>query len=213
MRPQGRVKSSVIGAEPVSDYFSAAFVEHMTNPRQLAPVGGPAWKPSGVGTMEGPRLKTQIRVWVSISETEPGKILDLVWRVYGVPESVPAASVASEYILERGIDATHAAALTVEEVSGLLDGIPWGREPAALWFLQALRRALAATNSQISADVDTGDHASACHCMGVTFADLRVAAKTDNDRLNLQRRTGFGTGCGTCLYVISEFLDEIAPTQ
>ena len=193
------------------DHFPAAFVEHLARPRHLAPPGGPPWSASGVGVMEGPRIHTTLTVWVSLGEGPGRPVERLAWRGIGMPESVPAASAVACLVLERGMDATSAAALDLPAVAALLGGMPQGREDAALRVLQALRRALADAGAlgEASPDHTLADAERLCHCMGVTWADLRAAAAADADRLNLQRRTGFGTGCGTCLHVISEALDQL----
>ncbi len=58
-------------------------------------------------------------------------------------------------------------------------------------------------------DGDEIDGGIACHCVGVSFGDLRALASTGITPLALQRRTAFGTGCGTCLMAIHSYLDGL----
>lgn len=180
----------------------------MAAPQHLAPPDGPPFRADGVGTMEGARLGTSLTLWIALDEGGGGRIARIAWRSVGVPELVPAASAVSAHLCERGMDATSAAALAVEDVADLLGGIPIFREGAVLRVLQALRRALADAGV-LGAHAEPGEDDRACYCVGISFADLRAAAAVSGDRLNLQRRTGFGSGCGTCVHVISAYLDDL----
>ena len=59
------------------------------------------------------------------------------------------------------------------------------------------------------------DHKEACHCKNVTYGKIREAiqkgAKTPEE---VQKLTGYGTGCGKCRefiqYLIRDLLEEAA---
>ena len=101
-----------------------------------------------------------------------------------------------------------AAALTIDDLGEAVGGIPSGREEGLLLPLQALRRALSEAGALGEVPLEE-EVEVACHCTGVTFADLRAIAPQEVSRLNLQRRTAIGTGCGTCLMAIHNYLDEL----
>lgn len=190
-------------------YFSAQYLEHLRNPQNVLRTEAPDWEASGCGQMEGNRLRTQITFWVAVDENAShGPIQNLTWKAKGMPEAVAGASAISAHILENRLSALEAAALTSEEISVQLGGAPKHREDGILRALQALRRALFDAEA-LETQPHSKDQDIACHCMGLCFADLRVAALTEGDPLNLQRRTGFGTGCGTCLHMVHGYLDEI----
>lgn len=188
--------------------FSAAWLEHLRTPRHLAPVGGPPWPAAGVGVMEGPRLSTSVTVWVGgEGEGDHWRITTYAWRVDGVPEAVPAASALGCLVAERGPTASEAAALEVGDLAPLLGGVPAAREYAALLPLQALRRALHAAGV-LGASAEEDDD-RACHCVGLRYRDLRLALQGDPEARNLQRRTSYGTGCGTCVPAVHAYLEAL----
>lgn len=190
-------------------YYSKSYIQHMQAPKHLAPLSGPTWDFDGLGIMQGPRLRTTITFWVALDPQQ--RIKKVVWRGNGIPEAAPAASVLCAHILDNGLKAMEAASLGIEVISALLDGLPQRREDAALRTLQALRRALydAGAIELPEAEGDL-DQEMACHCVGVRFADLRILAATGLDSLALQRRTAFGTGCGTCAASIHAYLDDLS---
>ena len=189
-------------------YYSERYLHHMKAANCLSPEEGPSWAFDGMGLMQGPRLRTSITFWVSLGPDK--EILNIAWRGKGVPEAVPSASAISSYILSEKLKAMDAASLGLDVVSRCLDGLPQRREDAALRTLQALRRALYDANAIDLPDSDEElDQEMACHCVGVRFTDLRVLAATGIDSLALQRRTAFGTGCGTCAASIHAYLDGL----
>lgn len=192
-------------------YYDQAYIEHMGNPQNVVSIEGPDWPFDGLGVMAGPRLRTNLMVWVSLGEGPGRPIQRVAWYMDGVPEAVAQASALSEFLNGGTLSAIEGAALGVDEVGALLGSIPQRREEPTLRLLQALRRALnnAGALGLPPGDGEDFDSGLACHCVGVSFGDLRALAQVGVTPLALQKRTAFGTGCGTCLMAIHSYLDGL----
>ena len=204
-------KSSRKGQGEQLRHFTTLYLDHLKQPRGISPRGGPTWVADGVGTMEGPRIKTSLTFWVGGDEQEGGWIIRrLAWRSDGAPEVAPAASAVTEHILATGMSARGAAALGFEQVANLLGGVPRYREEGVTLTLQALRRALAAAGmlGPLEHPLAEGEEARFCHCMGVMASDLVRCQQLGMDLDAIRQRTGFGTGCGTCVPAVLAFLEE-----
>lgn len=161
--------------------------------------------------MDGPRIKTSVTFWVGGEKVEGEWIIRrLAWRSEGAPEVAPAASVVTEYVLDRQLEARRAAALDFDLVAKLLGGVPRYREDGVTLTLQALRRALSAAGMLGPVVIPAGEDMDArlCHCMGVMASDVARCQMLGMDLEAIQQRTGFGSGCGTCVPAVMSFLEE-----
>jgi len=112
--------------------YSATVLDHFLNPRNA----GMMRDPDGVGQDEYAGCGDLARFFLRVHD---GRAAELRFQTYGCGPTIAAASVASEFLAGRAIEAL--ADVKAEEVERALDGLPDDRKHAAEVVAGAVRAA------------------------------------------------------------------------
>lgn len=115
------------------DTYAPAAIEHFTSPRN---VGG-LERPDGTGADANPSCGDRTTITLRI---EGGRISDARFRTFGCVAAIASASVLTELVKGRTIEAAHH--LEPAHVIAALGGLPARKDGCALMAIGALRAAL-----------------------------------------------------------------------
>lgn len=115
--------------------YSAQIADHIANPRNV----GEIENPSGVGDVTNEVCLDRIRLSVRI---EANRIIDARMKASGCPPTIAAASVLTELIIGRSIDALES--LTRNDIAVALGHLPPAKSHCAALAIDALRAAIGA---------------------------------------------------------------------
>jgi nitrogen fixation NifU-like protein len=114
--------------------YSPQVVDHLEHPRNA----GPMTAPDAVGVQANPICGDTMKLMLHIRD---GRVTDARWQTVGCPPSLAASSVATELATGRTLD--EVAALTEEDISNAIGGLPAGKTHASSMAAGALRKAVA----------------------------------------------------------------------
>lgn len=113
--------------------YSAAAIDHFTEPRNVGAVGSPDGTGSDANPSCGDRTTITLRV-------AAGRVAEARFRTFGCTAAIASASALTELATGRTVE--EAAALGPAEVLRALAGLPQHKEACALMAVGALRAAL-----------------------------------------------------------------------
>jgi nitrogen fixation NifU-like protein len=115
--------------------YSAAFKDHLSNPRHAGQLSDATAVAEQTNPVCGDRLRLALRL-------RDGRIEAARFLAYGCPPTIACGSVLAEMI--EGMTMEEAAHLTRREIVRALDGLPSRKQHAAALAIETLRAALEA---------------------------------------------------------------------
>jgi NifU-like protein len=184
------------------DSFMAQWVytdtvkDHFMNPRNLWRKEE-NWEPEGVGEVGSLACGDQMRVGIKVAD---GKIADIRWLTYGCASAIASTSMMSEMV--KGMPLEQAYKITPSMITDALGGLPEHKFHCSVLGDKALRAAIDDYLEKKGLDNPYKKNIAKiiCECKGVTDQMIEELVKTDQAKTleDLQRLTGYGTGCGKC---------------
>ena len=184
------------------DSFMAQWVytdtvkDHFMNPRNIWRKEE-NWEPEGVGEVGSLACGDQMRVGIKVAD---GKIADIRWLTYGCASAIASTSMMSEMV--KGMSLEEAYKITPSMITDALGGLPEHKFHCSVLGDKALRAAIDDYLEKKGLDNPYKKSIAKiiCECKGVTDQMIEELVKTDQAKTleDLQRLTGFGTGCGKC---------------
>lgn len=170
--------------------------DHFMNPRNIWRKEE-NWEPEGVGEVGSLACGDQMRVGIKISD---GKISDIRWLTYGCASAIASTSMMSEMV--KGMTLEEAYKITPSMITDALGGLPEHKFHCSVLGDKALRAAIDDYLEKKGLDNPYKKSVAKiiCECKGVTDQMIEELVKTDKAKTleDLQRLTGYGTGCGKC---------------
>ena len=184
------------------DSFMAQWVytdtvkDHFMNPRNIWRKEE-NWEPEGVGEVGSLACGDQMRVGIKVAD---GKISDIRWLTYGCASAIASTSMMSEMV--KGMSLEQAYKITPSMITDALGGLPEHKFHCSVLGDKALRAAIDDYLEKKGLDNPYKKSIAKiiCECKGVTDQMIEELVKTDQAKTleDLQRLTGYGTGCGKC---------------
>jgi len=113
--------------------YSAKVMDHFMNPRNV----GEIENPDGVGEVGNPACGDMMRLYLKVEE---GKIVEAKFRTFGCGAAIASSSMLTEMIKGRTVE--EARAITNQQVSEALDGLPPVKIHCSVMAEQAVKAAL-----------------------------------------------------------------------
>ena len=113
--------------------YNDTIMEHFRNPRNT----GDMDKPDGIGQVGDRATGDAIRVYIKVAD---GRIADARHQTFGNAVAIAASSMASVMAIGKTLDAAYA--ITREDVSEALDGIPSDKMDCSNMAPDAIRAAI-----------------------------------------------------------------------
>lgn len=184
------------------DSFMAQWVytdtvkDHFMNPRNIWKKEE-GWEPQGVGEVGSLACGDQMRVGIQVKD---GRISDIRWLTYGCASAIASTSMMSELV--KGMTLEEAYKITPSMITDALGGLPEHKFHCSVLGDKALRAAIDDYLEKNGMDNPYRKSVAKiiCECKGVTDQMIEELVKTDQAKTleDLQRLTGYGTGCGKC---------------
>ena len=184
------------------DSFMAQWVytdtvkDHFMNPRNIWKKEED-WEPQGVGEVGSLACGDQMRVGIQVKD---GRISDIRWLTYGCASAITSTSMMSELV--KGMTLEEAYKITPSMITDALGGLPEHKFHCSVLGDKALRAAIDDYLEKNGMDNPYRKSVAKiiCECKGVTDQMIEELVKTDQAKTleDLQRLTGYGTGCGKC---------------
>ena len=170
--------------------------DHFMNPRNIWRKEE-NWEPEGVGEVGSLACGDQMRVGIKVAD---GKIADIRWLTYGCASAIASTSMMSEMV--KGMTLEEAYKITPSMITDALGGLPEHKFHCSVLGDKALRAAIDDYLEKKGLDNPYKKNIAKviCECKGVTDQMIEELVKTDQAKTleDLQRLTGYGTGCGKC---------------
>lgn len=170
--------------------------DHFMNPRNIWKKEE-NWEPQGVGEVGSLACGDQMRVGIQVKD---GKISDIRWLTYGCASAIASTSMMSELV--KGMTLEEAYKITPSMITDALGGLPEHKFHCSVLGDKALRAAIDDYLEKNGMDNPYRKSVAKiiCECKGVTDQMIEELVKTDQAKTleDLQRLTGYGTGCGKC---------------
>ncbi len=170
--------------------------DHFMNPRNIWKKEE-NWEPQGVGEVGSLACGDQMRVGIQVKD---GKISDIRWLTYGCASAIASTSMMSELV--KGMTLEEAYKITPSMITDALGGLPEHKFHCSVLGDKALRAAIDDYLEKNGMDNPYRKNVAKiiCECRGVTDQMIEELVKTDQAKTleDLQRLTGYGTGCGKC---------------
>ncbi|MBI5576073.1 MAG: Fe-S cluster assembly scaffold protein NifU [Deltaproteobacteria bacterium] len=113
--------------------YSAKVMDHFMNPRNV----GEIENADGVGEVGNPACGDMMRLYVKV---EDGKVVEAKFRTFGCGAAIASSSMLTEMIKGKSVD--EARAITNQQVSEALDGLPPVKIHCSVMAEQAVKAAL-----------------------------------------------------------------------
>ncbi|RMF89034.1 MAG: iron-sulfur cluster assembly scaffold protein [Nitrospinota bacterium] len=113
--------------------YTREFLDHFKNPRNT----GEIKDPDGMATVSNPVCGDTMKLFLRI---EGDRITEIRYKTFGCEASIAASSVLTTLVKSRSL--AEATALTPEEISQALGGLPRVKQHAADLVIEALEEAL-----------------------------------------------------------------------
>lgn len=181
--------------------------DHFMNPRNLWKKEE-NWEPDAMGEVGSLACGDQMRVGIIVKDD---KIADLRWLTYGCASAIASTSMMSELVI--GMTLEEAYKITPDMITNALGGLPDHKFHCSVLGDKALRVAI--DNYLADRNLPNPYKQSVarilCDCKGVTDQQIEELVKTDKATTleELEKLTGFGTGCGKCKKKVAEFFEEM----
>lgn len=170
--------------------------DHFMNPRNIWKKEE-NWEPQGVGEVGSLACGDQMRVGIQVKD---GRISDIRWLTYGCASAIASTSMMSELV--KGMTLEEAYKITPSMITDALGGLPEHKFHCSVLGDKALRAAIDDYLEKSGMDNPYRKSVAKiiCECKGVTDQMIEELVKTDQAKTleDLQRLTGYGTGCGKC---------------
>lgn len=170
--------------------------DHFMNPRNIWKKEE-NWEPQGVGEVGSLACGDQMRVGIQVKD---GRISDIRWLTYGCASAIASTSMMSELV--KGMTLEEAYKITPSMITDALGGLPEHKFHCSVLGDKALRAAIDDYLEKNGMDNPYRKSVAKiiCECKGVTDQMIEELVKTDQAKTleDLQRLTGYGTGCGKC---------------
>lgn len=170
--------------------------DHFMNPRNIWKKEE-NWEPQGVGEVGSLACGDQMRVGIQVKD---GRISDIRWLTYGCASAIASTSMMSELV--KGMTLEEAYKITPSMITDALGGLPEHKFHCSVLGDKALRAAIDDYLEKNGMDNPYRKNVAKiiCECRGVTDQMIEELVKTDQAKTleDLQRLTGYGTGCGKC---------------
>lgn len=170
--------------------------DHFMNPRNIWKKEE-NWEPQGVGEVGSLACGDQMRVGIQVKD---GRISDIRWLTYGCASAIASTSMMSELV--KGMTLEEAYKITPSMITDALGGLPEHKFHCSVLGDKALRAAMDDYLEKNGMDNPYRKNVAKiiCECKGVTDQMIEELVKTDQAKTleDLQRLTGYGTGCGKC---------------
>ena len=113
--------------------YNATIMEHFQNPRNV----GDMDDADGVGQAGNPETGDVMKMFIKVSDD---RIIEAVHQTFGNAVAIAVSSISTEMIIGRSLD--EACAITKEDVSDALDGIPADKMTCSNMAPDAIRAAI-----------------------------------------------------------------------
>ena len=113
--------------------YSAKVMDHFMNPRNV----GEIENASGVGEVGNPACGDMMRLYLKV---EDGKVVEAKFRTFGCGAAIASSSMLTEMIKGKSVE--EARAITNQQVSEALDGLPPVKIHCSVMAEQAVKAAL-----------------------------------------------------------------------
>ncbi len=113
--------------------YSEKVMDHFMNPRNVGEIEGA----DGVGEVGNPACGDMMRLYLKIEE---GRVRDAKFRTFGCGAAIASSSMLTEMIKGKTVD--EARAITNQQVSEALDGLPAVKIHCSVMAEQAVKSAL-----------------------------------------------------------------------
>lgn len=195
------------------DSFMAQWVytdtvkDHFINPRNIWKKDD-SWVPDAVGEVGSLACGDQMRVGIKVQNN---KISDIRWLTFGCASAIASTSMMSEMV--KGMSLEQAYHITPEMITDALGGLPEHKFHCSVLGDKALRAAI--DNYLDKNGLDNPYKRSIakiiCECKGVTDQQIEALVQSGQAKTleDLQRLTGYGTGCGRCKNRVASVFEEI----
>ncbi len=114
--------------------YSELVKDHFSNPRNA----GTMENPDGEGFVHNPVCGDRMRLWIHVKDDT---IQEVRWQTKGCPAAIATSSVTSEMV--RGWSLERVTAITREEISAAIGGLPKDKVHCSVLAGDALRLAVA----------------------------------------------------------------------
>ncbi len=124
--------------EPAPWVYSDIVKEHFLNPRNFLMGDEAAYQRDAEGTVGNPVCGDQMKMFIQVKDD---KIVDLKWKTYGCASAIASTSALSELAKGRTLD--EALAISPDEITAFLGGLPKHKFHCSVLGHEALRAAIA----------------------------------------------------------------------
>lgn len=181
--------------------------DHFMNPRNIWSKEE-NWEPDAFGEVGSLACGDQMRVGIIVKDN---KISDIRWLTYGCASAIASTSMMSELV--KGMTLEEAYKITPDVITNALGGLPEHKFHCSVLGDKALRAAI--DNYLDKNGLDNPYKKSIakilCECKGVTDQQIEELVVSDKAKTleDLEKLTGFGTGCGKCKAKVAQFFEEM----
>jgi nitrogen fixation NifU-like protein len=166
------------------------------------------WTPDAVGEVGSLACGDQMRVGIKVKDDH---ISDIRWLTYGCASAIASTSMMSELV--KGMSLKEAYNITPDMITEALGGLPEHKFHCSVLGDKALRAAIDDYLEKNGLDNPYRKSVAKilCECKGVTDQMIEHLVATDQAKTleDLERLTGFGTGCGKCRARIAHEFEEM----
>lgn len=177
-------------------------IDHGRNPRNHHPMPDA----SGVGEILVAAKEEFVRLYLRIDESQ--RIQEASFQIQGLSGAVPCTSALTELL--PGLDLVAAQALTRDDISIHLDGLPEELAYGCMLALDTLAEAIADYRGEPSRIAQEAESPLICTCFQICEARIRRVIR-DHDLETVKQVRSFTracTGCHTCRPEIEKLLGE-----
>ena len=195
------------------DSFMAQWVytdtvkDHFMNPRNIWNKDED-WTPDAVGEVGSLACGDQMRVGIKVTDDH---VSDIRWLTYGCASAIASTSMMSELV--KGMTLKEAYNITPAMITDALGGLPQHKFHCSVLGDKALRAAIDDYLEKRGLDNPYRKSVAKilCECKGVTDQMIEHLVATDQAKTleDLERLTGYGTGCGKCRERIAHEFEEM----
>ena len=181
--------------------------DHFMNPRNIWNKDE-NWVPDATGEVGSLACGDQMRVGIKVSDD---RISDIRWLTYGCASAIASTSMMSEMV--KGMSLKDAYNITPAMITDALGGLPQHKFHCSVLGDKALRAAIDDYLEKRGLDNPYRKSVAKilCECKGVTDQMIEHLVATDQAKTleDLERLTGYGTGCGKCRERIAHDFEEM----
>lgn len=181
--------------------------DHFMNPRNIWKKDE-NWEPDAFGEVGSLACGDQMRVGIIVKDD---KISDIRWLTYGCASAIASTSMMSELV--KGMSLEEAYKITPDAITNALGGLPEHKFHCSVLGDKALR---AAIDEYLKKNGRENPYKNSiakilCECKGVTDQQIEELVVSDKAKTleDLEKLTGFGTGCGKCKVKVAQFFEEM----